>query len=299
MGAFATEDDDAVTLQTTQAKVRLDKRTGALTSFEYKGRELLAGPLVPNFWRVPTDNDDGNQMPRRLGDWKSAAPDSVITKSHVTDPASGLWVLFAKSVPPKNSLVEIGYGLDPRGFVVVSMMLDPNPSLPELPRFGMQLAVPREFDNVTWFGRGPHENYVDRKSSAFVSRYESSIDNFTHTYTRPQENGNRTDVRWIALTDDNGIGLMAIGQPMLSTSDWPYSTDDLAKAMHVNELPRRDFITWNLDGGQMGVGGDDSWGALPHAQYALPAVRRSHTFILRAVDKTMGDLGDLARETRP
>ena len=114
---------------------------------------------------------------------------------------------------------------------------------------------------MAYLGRGPYENYWDRHTGSAVGLYSGSVEELIHVYTRPQENGNRTDVRWLTLTDKDGAGLLAVGMPLLSVSAWPFSMDDLEKAMHLNELPRRDFITLNLDYRQMGVGGDDSWGA--------------------------------------
>jgi beta-galactosidase len=126
---------------------------------------------------------------------------------------------------------------------------------------------------------------VDRQSSAFASRYQADINHFTHSYTRPQENGNRTAVRWLALADDKSIGLMFVGQPRLSVSAWPYSQEELEAAKHTNELPTgSSSITVNIDSCQMGVGGDDSWGALPYQQYSLPPVYRTYTFLMHPID---------------
>ena len=120
-----------------------------------------------------------------------------------------------------------------------------------------------------------------------------------HLYVRPQENGNKTDVRWMMLTDDDGAGLMAVGDPLLSVSAWPFSMEDLEKATHIHELPRRDFVTVNLDYKQMGVGGDDSWGARPHPEYTLPAKPYTYRFRLQPYHPAMGDARTLARQTLP
>jgi len=118
-----------------------------------------------------------------------------------------------------------------------------------------------------------------------------------HVYVRPQENGNKTDVRWLALTDEKGTGLLAVGMPLLSVSAWPFSMEDLENTKHIHELPRRDFITVNLDYKQMGVGGDNSWGARPHPEYTLPSKPYSYSFRLRPYAKKMGDIRALARYT--
>jgi beta-galactosidase len=228
--------------------------------------------------------------------WKTAGSERKVLSCEAKSlPSGAVQVDVHEQLPPNGSPLLTTYIVRPSGAVGVSMTMDPVGDLPELPRFGVQMTVPGEFDRVAWFGRGPHENYVDRRASAEVSRYESSVEDFGHTYTRPQENGNRCDVRWLALSDDSGSGLLVIGQPLVSVSAWPYTSEDLARAKHVNELPKRSTITVNVDGAQMGVGGDDSWGALPHPEYSLPPVNRSYEFLLVPIAKSQGDIDDLAR----
>ena len=159
----------------------------------------------------------------------------------------------------------------------------------------MQLAVPGEFSTMTWYGRGPHETYWDRKTSGAVGLYRGPIDEQVHAYVRPQENGNKTDVRWVALTNSEGTGLLAVGMPLLSVSAWPFNMRDLEKARHVHEVPRRSRITVNLDYKQMGVGGDNSWRARTHPQYTLPAGPYSYCFRLRPYCPAMGDMATVAR----
>ena len=118
-----------------------------------------------------------------------------------------------------------------------------------------------------------------------------------HEYVRPQENGNKTDVRWVALTNDDGVGLLAVGMPLLSVSAWPYTMGDLEGAEHPHELPRRETITLNLDYKQMGVGGDNSWGARTHPEYTLPPKPYGYRFRLRPYTPAMGDIEALARYT--
>ena len=150
---------------------------------------------------------------------------------------------------------------------------------------------------MAYLGRGPHENYWDRNTGAAVGLYSGSVEDMIHVYVRPQENGNRTDVRWLTLTDDDGTGLLAVGMPLLSISAWPFSMKDLEQAKHIHELPRRDFITVNLDDKQMGVGGDDSWGARTHPEYMLPAKPYTYRFRLKPYSPDMGEPSTLARQT--
>ena len=180
--------------------------------------------------------------------------------------------------------------------VVVESIFDPaDKKLPELPRFGMQTAIPAEFDTMTWYGRGPHETYWDRKTGAAVGVYSGPVEEQIHNYVRPQENGNKTDVRWMTLTNKDGVGLLVVGMPLLSVSAWPYTMEDLERARHINELPRRDTITVNIDYKQMGVGGDDGWGARPHPEYRLPCKPYNYSFRLQPITPDMGDIETIVR----
>ena len=163
----------------------------------------------------------------------------------------------------------------------------------------MQMALLNQFDKMTWYGRGPHENYWDRNTGAAVGLYSGQVEDLIHDYVRPQENANRTDVRWVSFTDKDGIGLLAVAMPLLSISAWPYSTEDLERARHINELPRRDSITVNLDYRQMGVGGDDGWGKRPHPEFTLPAKPYTYSFRLKAITPKMGQPAELARQLLP
>jgi beta-galactosidase len=157
---------------------------------------------------------------------------------------------------------------------------------PEMPRFGVRFALPGKFENIAWFGRGPHENYADRNTSAFVDLYESKVNEQYFPYVRPQENGYKTDVRWMTLTDDSGHGLLIDGMPLFSGSALHNSIEDFDQGSkhnnrHTKDIKPQDKVFVTVDYGQMGVGGDNSWGALPHPQYLLPAGDYSFRFRLR------------------
>jgi hypothetical protein len=157
---------------------------------------------------------------------------------------------------------------------------------PELPRFGVRFALPGKFDNVAWYGRGPHENYIDRNTAAFVDLYESKVSEQYFPYVRPQENGYKTNVRWMTLTDDSGHGLLIDGMPLFSGSALHNSIEDYDQGSkhnnrHTTDIKPQDKVFVAVDLGQMGVGGDNSWGALPHPQYLLPAGDYSFRFRLK------------------
>jgi len=167
------------------------------------------------------------------------------------------------------------------GGVRVGFRVIPNTDMPELPRVGLQMPISGDLDTMTWFGRGPHENYWDRQASAHVGLYSGRLKDLLHPYVRPQENGNRSDVRWVTWTDAEGNGLrVAPSGGLLSVSAWPYTQDDLQTARHLHELPDRDFITVNLDYRQRGLGSINSWGAQPLEKYRLPAKPYEYRFYI-------------------
>jgi beta-galactosidase len=154
----------------------------------------------------------------------------------------------------------------------------------------MRMTLPGAFDRMEWFGRGPHENYSDRRTSAAVGLYRASVDEQYHPYVRPQEFGYKTDVRWVALTNAGGTGLLAVGAPLICTSASHFLPEDYDNARDATQkrtvdLERRDLVTWNVDLGQMGVGGDTSWGAKTHPEYMLPARPYAYRFRLRPFAK--------------
>ena len=208
-------------------------------------------------------------------------------------------IVAEATLPAAGSTYVTTYTVYGSGDVVVEGSFTPGGELPELPRFGMQMAIPAALGNMTWFGRGPHETYWDRKTGAAVGRYSGKVADLIHDYVRPQENGNRTDVRWVAFTDAGGTGLLAVGDPLLNVSAWPYTMEDLEAATHIPDLPRRDTLTVNLDHQQMGVGGDDGWGARPHPEYTLESKPYQYRFRLRAHEPGMGSPDELARQKLP
>ena len=147
------------------------------------------------------------------------------------------------------------------------------------------MLIPGEFRRVEWYGRGPHETYWDRRTGAAVGRYRATVDELWTPYAEPQENGNRTDVRWVEFTNASGFGLRARGQPELYFSAWPFPMSELERAKHSAEIRMSKEITVNLDHRQMGVGGDDSWGAQPHKEYRLPAEHYEYRFRLVPVGR--------------
>jgi len=303
MAALEVEESaEAIKIIGDNFTVTFGKKSGSIESFTFDNKELIASPLIPNFWRVPTDNDVGNGMPERLSVWRRAGQDRTVDMVSANQLRPQVVSIAVKSsLPAGNCDYENTYTVYGSGDVIVesSITKPENITLPEMPRFGMQMSIPGEFNTMRWYGRGPQETYWDRKSGGAVGVYGGGVEEQIHDYVRPQENGNKTDVRWAALTNKDGLGLLAIGMPVLNVSAWPYTMWDLERARHIYEPQRRETITVNLDYQQMGVGGDTSWGARTHPEYTLPAGTYSYSFRLRPYKPAMGDIGSIARCVLP
>ena len=276
-----TVDESAAACTVTGGSFQLtiDKLNGSIESYTYMGKELLTRPLVPNFWRAPTDNDTGNRMPERQSIWRTAGSGRVISNTDVKQRnPNKVRIQVDCLLPAGKSDLSIIYTIFGSGDIVVECSFKPGMELPNLPRFGMQMGIPGEFSTITWYGRGPHESYWDRKTGAAVGIYTGSVKEQIHPYIRPQEVGNKTDVRWVTLTNEVGAGLRFTGLPLLSISAWPFSLSDLEQAEHTFDLNFRNSVTLNIDYKQMGVGGDNSWGARPHPEYTLPAKPYTYSF---------------------
>jgi beta-galactosidase len=252
---------------------------------------LIEAGLEPNFWRAPTDNDFGNGMQKRCEIWRYAGRYRTVDEVQVEQISdSEIKISFHFDLKEAESKHRTSFTVLGSGDVIVENNFTPGQKvLPELPRFGMTMAIPKSYDKVVWYGRGPHENYSDRKTSALVAVYRSTVRELFEPYISPQENGYKTDVRWVAFLNEKGDGLMAVGMPLICFSALHYTNEDMTQqsrgTMHPTDLQERDFVFLNLDYKQMGVGGDDSWGARSHPEYSLPAQEYSYKFRLKPVTK--------------
>jgi beta-galactosidase len=191
------------------------------------------------------------------------------------------------SLPDVRSSLKINYEIYSTREVIIEMQINPGvEGLPDLPRFGMQVILQEGFDRLEYYGRGPHENYIDRNTSAFVGRYRSKAGEQYYPYIRPQENGYKTDARWLTLGDREQHRLLFKNGSTFGFSALHFTTEDLDQLTkenfrHTIDMhPRREVIL-NIDYRQMGVGGDNSWGARPHKQYTLPVTNYKFSFSFR------------------
>ncbi|QDT67504.1 Beta-galactosidase [Planctomycetes bacterium MalM25] len=253
-----------------EREYRIDKIGGRLESLRADGREHLLSPLTLNFWRVPTDNDEGWRMPRTLGAWKEAGQRAEVLGIDTSSSDSLASVDVEIELPVTQTRAALGYRLDRSGRLRVAFRFLEGPRVPMPPRVGFQATIPKSFSQVAWFGRGPHESYKDRFTGAAYGVYRDEVDRWAHRYPRPQESGNRTGTRWLSLTTPQGNGLLvtAIGKPV-NVSAWPYRQEDLAGRAYPHEVPRRSEITLNVDADQIGVGGDNSWRLPVHSEYLI------------------------------
>ncbi len=264
-----------------------------MNQYTLQGQEMLLSVLEPHFWRAPTDNDIGNSQQIRCAMWKDAVQHGQLVFIRVEKDDAGRAVVKAQHrFPSVDAVYLTSYTVQPDGAVLVSVEMKAGKTpIPELPRFGMRVLLKGQYDNVSWFGRGPFDNYEDRKTAAAVGLYNMKADSLFHPYPRAQESGYRTDVRHIALTDAQGKGLSAYGAPLICTGVLHF---DMARMefdrhapenIHGGSMTNDDLIWWNIDYKQSGVGGDNSWGATPHAEYMLPYRDYQYSFILRPVVK--------------
>jgi len=265
-------------------EISFDRGAG-MKSWKAGRTELIRTPLVPHFWRALTDNDRGrrgrNGYPQRA--WRTAHEERANRNFKAEQRGEVVEVTSETTLPNAGDAVwSTTYTIHPRGDVVVSARFSPGQtSLPALPRLGMQMTLPEGFDRITWLGPGPHETYVDRKD-AKVGVYSGTVaEQLYPHYSIPGETGNKVDVRWVALTNRRGVGLLATGMPLLSVNALHHETEDLNSGNHLHQIPKRDYVTLNIDLMQQGLGGDNSWGAWPHREFLIPLKDYSYSFRLR------------------
>ncbi len=292
--------EDRITVQGDGFAAAFSTRTGLLVSLRSGELELLEAPLGPHYWRAPVDNDRGNRMPSTdpgkdpgqpggMGAWRDAHASWTAQSVDVREGDGRRVVIAVDGVVGKfDARQEVTWTVLAGGDLLVATSFTPGTQpMPELPRFGMQATLRAGFDRLTWLGKGPQETYWDRQD-ARVDLYRGTVAEQFTPYVKPQETGNKEGVRWLALQDEAGRGLLAVGEPRLSVNALHYATEDLYAATHLEnfypyQLPERKTVTLNLDWRQRGVGGDNSWGALPHAEFRLVPAPMSYQYRLRVL----------------
>jgi beta-galactosidase len=280
---------ETVIVRGANLQLTWDRLSGALVGYEYKAVSLLKQPLEPYFWKPANRNQARNRYLERLGPWREAAAQrKLMGVTIVSDKETGAEsVRFAFRLPVAEADYAVSYRVSTNGTVAVEADYRPNTdSAPKMPKFGMRMGLPEGWQEISYYGRGPWENYWDRKTGAFFGVYTMPLEDYWVNYIYPQDNGNRCDVRWWQATDTDGNGLRIEGMQGLSVRAWPYTEEDIEANRLAYELPRRDFINVNVDWKLHGVGGDNSWGKRTMDKYTLPGERPYHYgFLLKPLER--------------
>lgn len=283
------EAEDAVTVTGKDFTLNFNKVTGTIDSFNYKETELIENGPIPNFWRAATDSDLGFYSMLTCGTWRYAGEDRQIQDVTVEELGSNAvqFTVTSKLPTKTESDYKQVYTVYGTGDVKITSTLTPGADLPMIPEVGNLLQIPLEFDNVTYYGKGPDENYIDRQTGYNVGIYTNTVDNFFVDYIKPQETGNRTGVRWVSMTNDEGIGLLAKADGTMEINALHYTPEQLNTHLHSYMLPEPTSITLRLNQRQMGVGGDNSWGAKPLTEYQNPSDQTyEYTYTLKPIDNS-------------
>ncbi|WNH09004.1 glycoside hydrolase family 2 TIM barrel-domain containing protein [Thalassobellus suaedae] len=297
--------DTEKTIQVSNANVNIlfNKETGILTNLSFKEGENIIkdeNGFTPNFWRAPIDNDFGNDLHKKSSIWRYASKNRKVTSINAKMQNSNALVSvnFDLMNDNKNKIAtfQTNYTIKGDGAILVDNTFEKTQdNLPDIPRVGLNIQLLKEFDNISWYGKGPYENYWDRKSGAKIAIFKGLVEDFNWEYIRPQENGNKSDVRWMSLTNNDGKGIKIYGIPTvdfsahhsimedfesLERTDGRQREGDIVKNRHTIDVKTRDLTSLNIDFKQMGVGGDTSWGAQTHNEYKLLDKKYKYSFLI-------------------
>lgn len=273
--------------------VLFSKTMGGMVSYRCHGREMLKGMLVPSFWRAPTDNDRGCKAPIRYAQWKLASLYPVNQNPNGLKPGEQCWsiqrgdnwvemtYLYQMPTTPAASC-RLSFRVFADGTVETTLSSDAPKVLGPAPEFGVTLKMDADFHRLRWYGPGPEATYWDRQSGGKLGVWETTAEDSLAPYLKPQECGNHASVRWAAVTDGDGLGLLFEGDKM-NFSALPWTPHELENAAHPHELPAVHYTVIRASAMQMGLGGDDSWGAKPRPEYLLPAEEMTFRFRFRGI----------------
>lgn len=282
--------------------VTFDTANGEMKQLNYAGKDMLQAAPQPNFWRPLTDNDIPNGHLYRCLTWREAGKNAKLKNFGVNVDPQLATVKATFDMPEQESALTLEYKIRPNGAIQISMHFVPgNKALSEMPRFGMRMILPAEYEQMTWLGRGPQENYADRKTGALVGLYEASVWEQYHPYVRAQETANHCDVRWTALRNAQGEGILITGEQPLSISAWNFPMEDLeyrpsqVERRHGGSIVKKDMVWLNIDHKQMGVGGDNTWGAKVHPEYTITPQEWKYSYTLQPL-KANDDAAEKAHQ---
>jgi beta-galactosidase len=277
------EGDREISVSGESFIVAFHRASGELWHYRLDDRELLKRPLRMNFWRPQTDNDGrGGKTHVHQRFWRELAGKLKTDTAKVQKLEDSCVRVSFRRRHGRQVVIDIEYTIRGDGQVRVKTAVQADPALPTLVRLGMQLGITGDYSQIQYYGKGPWENYCDRNRGAEVDVYESAIAEMPENYVMPQENGNRTETRWLKLSGE-APAIVIEGDPPFGFSIWPWSAENLEEAQHTYDLVPQGFWTLNIDHRQMGVGGTDSWSpkAMPIEQYRIPSGEFRWEFTIR------------------
>ena len=271
-------------------QIDFNRGDGFLSRLRINGKSMLEEDtqLVPNFWRAPTDNDFGARLQRRYRVWNDPQIRLDDLSARIEDDLAV--VLATYDMPDVSAWLELEYHINNVGEILVTQRMKTNAEaeISDMFRFGMKLAMPADYSSITYYGRGPVENYVDRKFSQFIGLYKQDVWDQFYPYIRPQETGTKSDIRWWKQSIAGYQGLQFCSDNPFSASALWYTVESLDDGMrkdqrHSPEVEKSDFITICIDKVQMGLGCINSWGALPLEEYRIPYQDYEFSFLISPV----------------
>lgn len=285
-----SDDANNLTVKGENFTIEFNKQNGFMNRYDANGLEMLnkGAQLTPNFWRAPTDNDFGAGLQKKFEAWKN--PGIKLTSLNSKVESNQAIVVATYDMANVAAKLTLTYVINNAGSVKVTqkMTADKDAKVSPMFRFGMQMQMPKTFSKIEYYGRGPGENYADRNNSEFIGLYRQNVADQFYSYIRPQENGNKTDIRWWKQINMGGNGLKFVSEAPFSASALNYTIESLDDGdgkdqRHSPEVTPADFTNLCIDKAQMGLGCVNSWGAWPRAEYLLPHGDYEFTFIMSPV----------------
>ncbi len=269
-------------------RIEFDKQNGYLSKYQVNGLDMMkeGSYLKPNFWRAPTDNDFGAYLQRRYAVWKNPTIKLVSLQQRIADQQAIIEASY--ELPEVSAKLNLTYVINNEGTMKVTqkMTADKNAKVANMFRFGMQMQMPRSFDKVEYYGRGPIENYIDRKANTNLGIYRQSVAEQFYSYIRPQETGTKSDLRWWKTINAAGRGIQVVAAEPFSASALHYTIESLDEGTHKQqghspEVEEADLTNLCFDLIQAGLGCEDSWGRIARPEYQVPYGDYEFTFILK------------------
>ncbi|HEY5508358.1 MAG TPA: glycoside hydrolase family 2 TIM barrel-domain containing protein, partial [Paludibacter sp.] len=282
-----------LTVQNSKVKLVFNKTTGVINTYSVDSVLLINNGPVPNFWRSPTDNDRGNNEPARCKTWEDASQSRSLDTIYVDDTNKNQIKIYAYYTVPTlvASKVVMKYDVLSNGEVQISENFCPGSSnLSEIPLIGNLMTMPSQYDRFSWYGKGPYETYIDRKLASNVGVYSKTVDENFFPYIQPQETGNHIETDWMKIVNKDNVGLLIVGDKF-EFSALRYTPFEMETKLHPYELLKNANTILNINYKQMGVGGDNSWGALPHDEFLIqPTANYSYTYRIIPVKSGVNEM---------